>query len=239
MVNQASTKFVLLAAPRTGSNLLVTLINSHREVRCQFEAFDPERIIVTDSMEKRLPDIQMRNSNPIGFLHKLYALYPEYIAVGFKYFCGHDQRVLDYVLKNKSIKKIILTRDNRLYTYSSLKIAMTTGQWGTMNVREVKHAQVMFDKYEFMRYCHLLDDYYRLIESVTTGTSQECFRIEYDNLLDDDLHAELISFLGVTEGVVLASRTVRQNPESLRDRFLNYSELASALKGTVYEKWVV
>ena len=38
------TRFVILAVPRTGSNLLCTLLNSHPEILCHHEVFNPQGI---------------------------------------------------------------------------------------------------------------------------------------------------------------------------------------------------
>jgi hypothetical protein len=43
------TRFVIFAVPRTGSNWLCSLLNSHPEIICHHEIFNPERIIYSTS----------------------------------------------------------------------------------------------------------------------------------------------------------------------------------------------
>ena len=40
----AAARFVILAAPRSGSNQLCTLLNSHPEILCHHEVYNPSAI---------------------------------------------------------------------------------------------------------------------------------------------------------------------------------------------------
>lgn len=65
-----TTRFVILAAPRSGSNLLCTLLHSHSEILCHHEVFNPSGIYY--ALEYRdgslnLGTIDEREQAPLSF----------------------------------------------------------------------------------------------------------------------------------------------------------------------------
>ncbi|MGB2694181.1 MAG: hypothetical protein WBD55_03220, partial [Dehalococcoidia bacterium] len=86
----SSTRFVIRAAARTGSTMLVRALNSHPNVRCFGELFNDEVDFVPfevdgyDNFSAR--DRQLRDGDPVSFLSEriFCAQPPEISAVGFK-----------------------------------------------------------------------------------------------------------------------------------------------------------
>ena len=81
------TRFVILAAPRTGSNLLCTMLNGHAEILCHHEIFNPHGIFY--SWDRRVGSIDLgtleeRRRDPIGFLDRVWENGDGHRAVGFK-----------------------------------------------------------------------------------------------------------------------------------------------------------
>ncbi|MCA9265021.1 MAG: sulfotransferase, partial [Planctomycetales bacterium] len=67
-------RFVILAVPRTGSNLLCTLLNSHPEILCHHEVFNPQGIFLALTQRDRphsLPSLDERNRDPLRFLDEV------------------------------------------------------------------------------------------------------------------------------------------------------------------------
>ena len=50
----STTRFVILAAPRSGSNLLCTLLNSHPEILCHHEVFNPVGHLLRTRIPRRV-----------------------------------------------------------------------------------------------------------------------------------------------------------------------------------------
>ena len=119
------TSFVVLAEMRTGSNFLETNLNALEGVTCHGEAFNPHFIGYPNSTEILGISQQGREDDP----HQLLAAIRDDADLGgFRYFHDHDPRILDTILDDPQVAKIILTR-NPLDSYVSWKIAQATGQW--------------------------------------------------------------------------------------------------------------
>ena len=90
-------RVVVLAAPRTGSNLLCTLLNSHSDVLCHHEIFNPEGIfyaITHRDGSLDLGSIQARDRAPLAFLDRVWQAHEGKACVGFKMTRGQNEQVL-------------------------------------------------------------------------------------------------------------------------------------------------
>ena len=112
--------FILFAEMRTGSNHLEQLINSAPEVSCLGEVFNPTFIGHPNEEVLAGFDLATREKDPIGCLNALKEATPG--LMGFRFFHDHDPRVLDRVIPDPRVAKIILRR-NPLDSYISRKIA--------------------------------------------------------------------------------------------------------------------
>ena len=131
---------MLLAAPRTGSHLLLNLLNSSGRV-----FFDAELMnLVTISVfgENLKPEeagalYALRANDPVSFLkvmlsrsHHTDARRLDDVAVrGFKLFPHQSHDAFDWVLGEPSMRVVHLYRENLLAEYSSLLVAYAEGHW--------------------------------------------------------------------------------------------------------------
>jgi hypothetical protein len=120
--------FVVLTQPRSGSYLLVDLLNQLPSVTCHGELFKPDRWELASSMAR--PDgwsIAARNKRPLKYCDFIYAHTPGF-AIGFKLFPSQQWRVCRSLCKSRTVHKIVLTRDPLSRFLSRLR-AEATGQW--------------------------------------------------------------------------------------------------------------
>src|SRR6516164_8567844 len=106
--SHATTRFVILAAPRTGSNMLCTLLHSHPEILCHHEVFNPNGIFYAlgyRNGEIDLGTIDERDRSPIEFLARLWQHPIGFNCFGFKMTRGQDERVLQTVLEDCGIAR--------------------------------------------------------------------------------------------------------------------------------------
>lgn len=132
-------KFVVLARPRTGSNLLVSLLQSHPNLRLFYELFNKSLSNKTfwDFINYDIDDVyQYKEEEPVSFLKKLvYREMPKSVSgVGFKLFYTHarssnENQVWDYLKESKDLNIIHLKRKNLLKTHLSEQIALKTQIW--------------------------------------------------------------------------------------------------------------
>ena len=126
------TRFVILAAPRTGSNLLCTLLNSHPEVLCHHELFNPNGIFY--ALEYRdgsldLGSMEARDREPFAFLQRVWDHPQGASCVGFKMTRGQNRDIMQNVIEDPGVLKILLYRRNRLKTFISEQLARQTDRW--------------------------------------------------------------------------------------------------------------
>ena len=122
----ADIRFVIIANPRTGTNHLIDLLNSHPDISCHREVFHRDTVYLMDGTRDDL--LKIRNKDPLLFLNELYTCSTTK-ACGFKIFMDHDNSVLDTVLRDPAIKKIVLYRQNLLAVHSSAQIAVAEQRW--------------------------------------------------------------------------------------------------------------
>ena len=89
-------KFVIISYPRTGSNLLCSLLDSHPDILCHLEIFHQEAIFLSgDSRALKEFDLVKRDADPLRFLGMIWDEdYGRRLrAVGFKLFFGQNRDV--------------------------------------------------------------------------------------------------------------------------------------------------
>jgi LPS sulfotransferase NodH len=236
-----ATRFVILAAPRSGSNLLCTLLNSHPEVLCHHEIFNPAGIFY--ALDHRdgsldLGTIEARDRAPAAFLERLWRARLGQRSTGFKFTRGQDERALEIVLHDRGIRKIVLRRINQLKSYVSAKIAEKTGQWEVYREADLvaNRPKIAVDFEEFRRHAAENDRFYAGIEQVLDRTGQSPLCVNYERLFDEDEQARWSRFLGVSRlPVPLRAASVKQNPTDLRRIISNYDDILIKVRGSAME----
>ena len=153
--------FVILGAMRTGSNLLEETLSTAGGITCHGEVFNPHFVGGPRREAVLGVDKKRRDADPVALLEQVFASGG---LNGFRYFADHDPRVLDAVLRDKSIAKVILTR-NPVDSYVSWKIAQKTGQWKLTRVDRRKSATIRFDPAEYRAFDGARRDFHTWLRS--------------------------------------------------------------------------
>ncbi|PXW79836.1 LPS sulfotransferase NodH [Ruegeria sp. P4] len=222
------TSFVVLAEMRTGSNFLEANLNALEGVTCHGEAFNSHFIGYPNSTEILGISQQGREDDP----HQLLAAIRDDADLGgFRYFHDHDPRILDTILDDPQVAKIILTR-NPLDSYVSWKIAQATGQWKLTNVKRRKDAKAIFDAEEFGEHVDRLQEFQVAVLNHLQRSGQTAFYIAYEDLQDLDVMNGLAAWLGVPARLdALDDKLKRQNPAPVISKVKNPDEMIGALSG--------
>ncbi len=219
--------FVVFAGMRTGSNALEEAINLYPGLRCHGEAFNP--VFVGHEGEAQLfgVDLAAREADPGALIGAMQAR-TEGLA-GFRFFHDHDPRVLEAVLPDPRVAKILLTRDP-LESYVSLKIARRTGQWKLTDAKDRKIAKARFDAAEFEAFRAGQEGFRALVRRRLQETGQAAFMLDHAEIGEVSVLNGLARFLGVEHRLDrLSGRLRRQNPEPLEHKVENPAEMAAAL----------
>lgn len=220
-------KFIVLTQGRSGSNMLISMLNSHPKVHAKGELFH-----------------RLYGQPAERVLTKIYGTHPAQIqAVGFKIFYYHPldepvTRVWDLLTQIEDLHVIHLKRRNLLRLVLSKKIAEQTDSWvnrdGSPEKIAVHQKQVTFSVQELetefseihevqrrfgglFQTDRMITSYY---EEIAANPTMEMRRIT--------------DLLGLEPSTTKAT-VKRQNPERLPSLILNYHELKRAFRGTAWE----
>lgn len=219
--------FVLFAEMRTGSNYLEDSLNNFPDINCLGEVYNPTFLGHHNKFEMHGYDMDKREQDPLGLLEQIIE-HGEGLP-GFRLFHDHDDRVVERVLPDPRIAKVILTR-NPLDSYVSRKIASATGQWRLTDMKNAKTATIRFDTDEFSELLDALLPFQEHLRQGLQKTGQVAFPIRYEDINDPDMLNGLAAFLGSDERVEETSKKLKkQNPSPLRDKVENYDDMVAAL----------
>jgi len=235
-------KFIILSTHRSGTNLLTSLLNSHRQIKMNGECFRPSYFDATlhHSFFIRILLTTYRNVLPIHFLQSyIYRPYPRGIrAVGFELFYTHNRKgwskqTWQYIQNTSKIKIIHLQRKNLLRSYASLRIAEKTNLWNTANPKKITSITIELD-YTACRQYFLATEAYRKFFD-TYFQNHDCLSITYEDLVASRNREtkKILRFLNVPNQM-LSTSLVKLDTRSLSDIVQNYAQLKRRFSKT---KW--
>lgn len=213
-------KFIVIASGRTGSNLLISYLNSHPNIEAKGELFrDLEGSTckeVWDDFYNNKPKIIEMAGCKIFYYHPFHT---------------KDKSVWEFILKDRDIKIIHLVRENKLRTYLSLEIANKTDSWSRKNKKNIslnkKQVEINFD--EFLDRLNKIEQYEK--EARSKFKNHSFLEISYEQLVNDkeDTMKRVFDLLDLEERE-LKSNYKKQNKEKVSDLILNYDEFIGKLK---------
>ena len=236
-----AVRFVILATPRTGSNWLCTLLDSHPDVLCHHEIFNPEGVFHARSCQPEqlgLATVAERDRDPEAVLRRIWRRPLGHRAVGFKHNRGQSAAVLARVLEDAAVRKIILRRDNRIRTFVSEELARRTGEWESYPGREIGSGtrRLEVTAGPLRRHARENARHYADILQALESTGQRALELRYERLAAAEERARALRFLGVEHPQTpLHGATRKQHPEPLRALIANFEELAVELRGSDLE----
>lgn len=205
-------QFVIVCQARTGSNLLMSLLNSHPEVRALGEEFS--------LMSNKTTTQKIKAIFPPKAVKKI---------VGFKIFYYHpldsnDLDIWEYLRTNKNIKIIHLTRQNTLRTFLSRKIAFKTKKWRDTKVIPREKKKTFLDREEFDDFAARTMQYEQATRK--SFAEHDYMEISYEQLVKNKrtVLPVILRFLKASKDLDLWTPMVKQNPEDLADLIINYED---------------
>lgn len=216
-------RFIVMSRSRTGSNMLLSMLNSHPAIVAHGEVFG-----------------QLRGRSVDRVLRAVYCRHLASIkAVGCKIFYYHPQDDSSGELWHRlqgtaGLKVIHLTRRNRLRSLVSYRIAGQQGVWRVIGKGErqpprSRPVRMTVDELRegFRKTAQWEREYPRLFGA------EAVLEVAYEDLMaaPEREFARVTDFLGVGRRAPHVA-TRRQNPEPLSLLVENYQELKQALAGT-------
>jgi len=237
--SQAVVRFLIVAARRTGSNLLCTLLGSHPDVLCHHELFNPDGIFYALPLRENgfsLGTLAERAADPLGFLGRVWDANLGKRCIGFKMTRGQHRRVLEALLADPTVRVIVLRRANRVKAFASELRAEATSRWEIYDRAELdpERPRVHVAPAALDAYLAANEAFYTEVDRALAGSDGRVLRVTYERLFRDDEQRRLLDFLELpSDGGALTAKSVKQNPCDLRDLIENYDALARELAGSV------
>jgi LPS sulfotransferase NodH len=244
-------RFVILGTQRTGTILLMGLLDSHPEIACIGELFQHRadyvqhsvpryRLYVTSSPKNRILDLVARRSLAWSYLDSVFVTFDTPV-VGFKLMIDQAIRfpsVVDY-LKTHDFKIIGIVRQNLLKTHISRLRALETGVYLSTDQADRVRLQVPIDS--LVEELVALERENEVIQRTLTRLGLDYRSVTYESISglsrDSELQ-RLLSFLDVDPNVHLEPQSTKITPDDLSQAIANYEEVTSILKGTAYQQFL-
>lgn len=237
--NEEWTRFIILCAPRTGSNLLSGLLDSHPECFVAGELFNP-RLIDTDQMPivgdalalTRDALLDLRRANPVSFVHRFFDALPRERcrAAGFKLIYHHadlQPAVRDDLVNQRDIRVIHLKRKNLLRLFLSERRAQLTDVWAqSVDTRVDPLPSVNLPFLDAAKQFAYLEK--KQIEYQERFKDHRVLDLTYEDLAADPqgVISHALAFLGLGPPAAPAEiRFRKMSTDSLRDAIANYDDL--------------
>jgi len=236
------TRFVIIGWPRTGSTHLTSLLNEQAGIACHGEIFHPKNVFARWPNEQTPPQntaelMALRDRDPHGFLDHVCALSLPSRQVGFKMFPGHNDDLLEELIADDSIRKVVLYRGNLLASYSSTLIKRETPA-GTRRARSAPPPLVEFNAQRFVVYTKRHSAFYTDVITKLNNAGQSFFMVHYEQINDPWLLASLVTFIGGDIREIVTTGGKRKlNSSAILSRFVNEGEAAEFLSGHNLTGW--
>ena len=214
-------KFVVIGQERTGSNLLITLLQSHPKIRAKGGRF---MRLGGKSCREVLQDIFPKKSNK---------------TIGFKLFYSHpldsvDRSIWNILEEDPGFKIIHLQRRNLLRAHISKLIAVKTGVWISSGKKiSSEEIKVHIDIEKMLADFEAANTHIKDVRN--KFKSHKVIEIRYEDLVEkrEETVKRILNFLEVKE-MHLKSHLTKINTSKIEDIVLNYKELKERLGDTKY-----
>ena len=226
---EAHTKFVIISFQRTGSTLLVSLLDSHPLIHCAGE-------LLLNKMNSPFKYIERKSmlSNSTAFGFKL--LIPH-----FYYQDIPDPQNFLSELHGRGYRIIKLVRRNLLLSAVSLQYALISGLFHhNIHAGELRKEKIRVNPQDLIERIEWIESTSQLLEKITANLPHIDVVYE-DHLLLSEHHQStvnmLVDYLGLPHAIV-HSDLVKTMPDDIAQYLTNADEVVQYLKATKYVQYL-
>ena len=226
--NDDYKRIMVLTRSRTGSNYLLSLLNSHPNIYIQGELLD-----------------ELKGRDYTKVINEIYSKQPLSVkASGFKMFYCHPfpydelvtKKIMDDFVKMKNLYIIHLKRKNILKTLTSRKIALKQNVWTSRDYKENQSSEqktINFTREELEKGFEMTRQMEE--ESDILFKGHQIITIYYEDMVDDP-EKEVNRILGMLDIKIqpLKSDLRKQNTEKLPELISNFDDLKESF---IDSKW--
>lgn len=223
-------RFVIVTPGRTGSELLVDLLNSHPDIVCE-----PEILIERRAMPERFVSGRATKAALSGAK-----------AYGFKIHCGHfgyqmlrERHQYLSQVAGEGATVIFLRRENLLAQAISASLAGQT-RWHWRRQDGGRFAPLEVDPVEVVMMLHLFEESDQFLANLVAPVPH--LRLSYEgDLIEPTAQQATVDRIcrefGLP-GAAVSSDLVRLTPRRLEDTLSNFAEVAEVVRLTRFKRWL-
>lgn len=225
--------FTIITLPRSGSYLLVDLLNQIPRVKCHPEIFKSGRLELDPDIKKSIKwTVAGRDKRPILYMRAVLAT-GDHDATGFKLFPEHNKRIFSHIVSGKYIHKIVLLRHPLSRHISRLR-AEATGRWvERKDDTRQQHSKVFF-AFASDRFEQFLLHHNRFAEDLASAAASHPAAytlIDYEEVISLRALERICRSLGVppVDTATITPSLQKQTKETLPELVSNYNEMKAYL----------
>lgn len=234
--------FLIVGQPRSGTTYLQTLLNTHPQVHCRGEVFDPWQIDDNGQKTQGIDAVIARDANPCDFLDRMLSgdgMPPcgGLRMLGVKLLFQHHPAILARFIPDRpSLPLIHVRRENKLAQFASLQQVEKSGRWTSTT----KAPAPTFAPAPFWAAseCNRLQNEDFLLASWLDRLPNPVLTLTYHRMFAPDFSATVQGFLGVDPHAGLSSPLVKQGQNRILDRFSNPQQIAQYFRGVGLGHWL-
>lgn len=214
------SRFLIVGLPRSGTTYLMSLLNSHKDILCAGEQFNPYAIIDVDSANRTKDDLVVRDKDPVKFLQDFFETRSGLSqAVGCKWMIGHHLEILNYIPTDPELRIIYVWRENKLAQTASLFKALKTRQWATRHADQIDDSPIdagAFQVIQRVRETQIQDATFQTWLAQLPNPTITC---EYRDMFKPGFEESICAFLGTEYDSEMQSPLVKQGSPDILARF--------------------
>lgn len=237
----SQVRFLIIGLPRSGTTYLMSLLNSHPQITCAGEIFNPYGIVgVGEDYTDDQRTLGERDRAPRFFSKRYFdeLAQSESRAVGYKYMIGHNIRVLTDLPEQPDLKLIYIHRRNKLAQVSSLIKADKTQRWAQENVDRHVRKKINVPPERISHYWHEFETQDFLFTQWFQTLQHQKMTLEYRDMFKPDFKAKVCDFLGVEPDFPVSSTLVKQGSNTILDRFENKAAIQDYFTNLGLVNWL-
>ena len=237
-------KFCIITTQRSGSAWLISLLESHPEIKAFYEIFldswaGDEHLSSFQNYDKR--NFGLRPEITWRYLHQLETYPGSHNTIGFKIMYNQLGRHPELLLKfiQDDYKIIHLVRENHLDLAISSASMRQNGLIHT--TKKVKTKAIALEPKKLMKDLKKTELYLGFMRGLLNVLPLTNLEITYDQLVRENEQTLLAvaGFLGVaTTGYQPKSDRQKVNKGTYREKIINYEEIENLLTDTKYAKFL-
>jgi hypothetical protein len=187
----------------------------------------------------------LREKDPVALLERVFATDLGRPHVGFKIFEGQNNEILDRVIHDGTVKKVVLYRKNVLANFSSKLAARKSTKFGAREGETVAKApSVRFVRDRFIEFHDEYVAFYRGAIARLNACGQPFHLVDYDEINDPALFSALVNFIGADPTIEPSKleqqqrkKQVKQNSSDICSRFSNPADVLDFLRENGLLHW--